>query len=510
MSRSQAYWERRKARELYQELVKAEDAAEELRQAYIKASNEIEAEALHLVKRFQLRNQLTVKDAERLLDEVKDPEDIKALLRQLKKDPKNSAVVAELESQAYAVRIGQLVSLQAAIDAAALTLLGQAESQMAPVLADIGNAMYYREIFAMQQRAGAAFPFSPLDPKRISQILSRRWEGASFSERLWANREKLAKDVKEQLLIGALTGRSPAKMVKEIEQKFSSSYNATRRLVRTEANYLANQLQLESYKDVGVERYIYVAILDLRTSAICRDLDKKVFPLDKAKVGENYPPMHPWCRSTTIAWMPKELLQQLRQSARDPITGDTITVSGDMSYEDWYAERVAENPQALQKEKSIRAIAKDQKQFAEYKELLGQDVPQSVYGFQEIKYNSPERWAALKRQAKTFRAIARKPWSDTFKEKARGTYRAFRAKGYEFSDHALARYLDRSSSKRGVAFGEEDLLAVLARPANYRQPTDGRLVRFYDGLTVIQDTETQEVVSIINSRKTPRKDWIAL
>lgn len=344
MNKPQSYWEKRKARELYEELVKAEEAAEELRQLYIASSREIQEEAVRLARRFQLRHNLSVKEAERLLARAVDPEDITHLIEMLKQDPQNAELAAELESQAYASRINRLGAVQKSIDRVATEIYKQTNSATTTVLQDIGQSMYYKQLFEMQQRAGAAFGFTPLDPDRLMSIISRRWSGQNFSERLWANREQLAAEVKKQLLRGILTGRANRKMAQEIDGRFSVSYNNTRRLVRTEANYVANQLQVESYKDTSVDRYIYVAILDLRTSEICRDLDKKRFLVSNAIVGENYPPMHPWCRSTTIAWMPDQLLKKLQQSAIDPATGETITVPGDMTYQEWYDKYVRDNP----------------------------------------------------------------------------------------------------------------------------------------------------------------------
>lgn len=345
MAKPQSYWERRKARELYEELVKAEDTAEEMRQLYMASSRGIQEEAVKLARRFQLRHNLSVKEAERLLARSLDPGDIKNLIQMLKQDPGNAELAAELESQAYASRINRLMAVQNSVDAVANEIYRRSNAATTAVLQDIGESMYYKQLFEMQQRAGAAFGFTPLDPDRLLGIINRRWSGQNFSERLWTNREQLAAEVKRQLLLGILTGRANRKMAQEIDGRFSVSYNNTRRLVRTEANYVANQLQVESYKDTGVDKYIYVAILDLRTSEICRDLDKKRFLVSNAIVGENYPPMHPWCRSTTIAWMPDQLLKKLQQSAIDPATGETITVPGDMTYQEWYDKYVLKEPE---------------------------------------------------------------------------------------------------------------------------------------------------------------------
>ena len=338
---SRDYWAQRKARELYEQLEDAEAAAEEMRQLYIRASNEIQEKARKIVRRFQLKHGLSAAEADKLLRNITTPEDIDELIRLLRLDPKNADLIAELEAPAYAARLSRLSELQAAVDQVAAGLFNKVRPKMEAVLEKIGLGAYYRQIFGMQKRSGAVFPFLPVDEQRLRQVLNTRWSGQNFSERLWGNTEELAAAVKEQILLSILTGKTQKQMAEAIDGRFSKGSNATRRLVRTEANYVANQMALESYKAHGVNKYIYVAILDLRTSLICRELDKKTFNVEDAQAGFNFPPMHPWCRSTTIAWIPPALLKKLKQAAIDPETGKTVQVPGDMSYNEWYEKYVA-------------------------------------------------------------------------------------------------------------------------------------------------------------------------
>ena len=71
-------------------------------------------------------------------------------------------------------------------------------------------------------------------------------------------------------------------------------------LARTETNYIHNQARLKLYEQLGIDEYLYIATLDLRTSDTCRALDGSTWKLSQSKIGVNYPPMHPQCRSTTI------------------------------------------------------------------------------------------------------------------------------------------------------------------------------------------------------------------
>ena len=107
-----------------------------------------------------------------------------------------------------------------------------------------------------------------------------------------------------------------------------------RRIVRTESAYVANAAQAKAYDEAGIDRYRFVATLDSRTCECCGALDGKVFELAKAKPGTNYPPMHPFCRSTTIADFGGDELEGLERRAKDK-DGNTVKVPADMTYEQW-------------------------------------------------------------------------------------------------------------------------------------------------------------------------------
>ena len=69
----------------------------------------------------------------------------------------------------------------------------------------------------------------------------------------------------------------------------------------TRALPVSNAAALSGYGEAGIERYIFVATLDQKTSEVCAELDGQSFLRSEAKAGTNLPPMHPFCRSTTIA-----------------------------------------------------------------------------------------------------------------------------------------------------------------------------------------------------------------
>lgn len=332
---SARYWEMRRARQMHAELVPVEDAADELTEIYLKASKDLEEQAAKLVDIFATNNKLSQAEARRMLDRVMDPSDIRQIIQELSLDPKNADLVAELESQAYGARLRRLQEAQAAADEAAAKILTRSGTIFDKTLAGVIRKTHADQIFDLHKRAGFAFPYTPVSDQRIEQILRMPWRGANYSQNLWGNTQDLAKRVKRELIESLLTGKSNERMRQGIQEQFGAKASDARRLIRTEASYVSGEIQRQTYEELGVEKYVYVAILDSRTSEICQRLDGKRFPVAKAQAGVNYPPMHPYCRSTTIADLPKDLLHKLERNAVDPETGDLMQVPMDMTYEEW-------------------------------------------------------------------------------------------------------------------------------------------------------------------------------
>lgn len=410
-----SYWEKRKARETYEALELSEEAIAELKKVYVMASKDIADEVQKIARRFQLKHKLTEKDAVRLLSKLKDKNDINRLIQQLKMNPQTAELAAELEAQAYAARINRLMATQSQVDIVTASIFGRAKKKFQFVLQKIGASAYYHEIFGIQKRANAAFGIIPLDDKRVQSVLNRPWSGESYSKRLWKDTDKLAQTVKEQILIQVLTGKKDSDIAKGIAEKFGSGYNDARRLIRTESCYITNQMALEAYKDTGVDKYIYLAILDLRTSKICQSLDKKMFEVKDAQPGKNFPPMHPWCRSTTMAWMPPEILKRLKQRAWDPKTGKSVTVPGDMTYKEWFDKYVKGNEKNASQAKSAPAGNRNltREQYDRYKDRLGDDFPFTYDDFIKLK-SDKAKWAEYKQKYRD--AIKPKPFTDVTDE----------------------------------------------------------------------------------------------
>lgn len=141
-----------------------------------------------------------------------------------------------------------------------------------------------------------------LTRKWVTEAIYKPWYEENFSDRIWSNRSTLVNKLQQGLLRNIAAGEKAQSITKWIEKQMSTSASNAERLVRTEMKHIVEQGTLDAYKEAGVKKYEYVAVLDEKTTKfICRPLDGKIFKLSDAQVGTNYPPMHPNCRSTTIA-----------------------------------------------------------------------------------------------------------------------------------------------------------------------------------------------------------------
>lgn len=389
------YWENRQAQMMYEYMEDAEAVSQELADIYAKASRHLSFEMDEIFEKFMDKHNLTEKEARELLNTLRDSTDIAELKEALAKDPKNAALLAEMESGAYRARIERLEQLQTEIDRMMQQVFEQEKKVTTSHYVDLATNSYYREIYNVQRQVGFQFSFSAVDPKAVAMLLQSEWSGANYSARIWKNTQGLAKEVKEQMIIGLITGKRQEEMAREIANKYATGAFEARRLVRTESNFVNGQMQMAAYEECDAEKYEFVAVLDLRTSEQCRELDGKVFLVKDAMPGKNINPMHPFCRSTTIIHLDDEIVEGLKRRARNPETGKNEFVPASTNYKQWYKQNVANNPKALAAEKMIKNRSSDKKQYERYREVIGKKAGKSLADFQEMKYNKPEEWEGI-------------------------------------------------------------------------------------------------------------------
>lgn len=344
--KNQDYWTKRKANLIYEQMDKAEKQADKFDKVYEEAKVYLDKEINKIFDKFQRDYGLSESVARQVLKTMKDKKDLANLRRMLEarpNDPNIQRLLADLDSPAYTYRMKRLERLSADLDLMRSSIYLSEKQGSDGFYSDLMKDSYYKATFDLQQQTGLAYSFSDLPETEIKRLKAFKWTGEAYSDRIWSNTGALASSVKDELLVSLMTGRSVRDTSQAIAERFEVGKGKARRLVRTESAFFHNQMELLSYEDAEITKYKFVAVLDKRTSHICQQHDNKVYNTDEAVPGVNYPPLHPWCRSTTIAHDDDIDYSKLERRARNPETGKVEYVPADMSYKEWYDKYVAKD-----------------------------------------------------------------------------------------------------------------------------------------------------------------------
>ena len=231
-------------------------------------------------------------------------------------------------------QISRLMVLKRYIRKQTNTIKQYQQTHMERLLINTSALAYNKTIFNISKNIGFVIDFQKMPQKKINKLLHHNWLGSNFYKRIQNNCGKLQDKVESVLTDGILRGKSIDYMAEELTKISHYGKKASEQLVRTEASHFNNQFELEAYKELDIEQYVFLATLDSKTSTACRDLDGKVFPLNKAEEGVNFPPMHPRCRSTTIMYYDQDTLTNLKRRAKTK-NGKKIVLDKFVTYREW-------------------------------------------------------------------------------------------------------------------------------------------------------------------------------
>lgn len=282
------YWERRST-ELMKRLEKGtENTINSLIKAYEQATKNINKEIANIYKNFAKDSGLEKETLMQLLNKKESKQYYKNLLEVINRDITSEDIkkklLAKYNAPAYSYRISRYQALQNNIDVE-LKKLANIEQDITKIrYVDTIKEGYYHNIFDIQKGTGLGFSFAQIDNRTINLMLNENWvDNANFSQRIWNNSEKLGIYLKTNLTADTMSGKSIAKISKELSEFMNVGlYNATT-LVRTEVNHFANESEMLAYEELDIEKYRFIVTLDKVTCGHCADLDNKVFTVKDRK-----------------------------------------------------------------------------------------------------------------------------------------------------------------------------------------------------------------------------------
>jgi len=341
MAKKKQYWANRSEQKLTKVLADAEKTLNLLESQYKNASISINKDIKKLYSQFAGENNISMDRAMELIHGSEYLEWRMTMEEYLKLIDINNdhKLLLELNTLAMRSRITRLEALNAEILANVAILTQEADNRTGELLIrSLENAYYEGMYDEYKDRNPKVYELMSehnvgLSKAQIDRELSIPWSGANYSTNLWNNADYIANKCQQLVAQSIIAGTSIDRLTSEITKQFGKNYRASaKRLLLTESAYIKGQADKLTYEKLGIEEYEILATLDMRTSSICQNQDGKHYPIDDAKVGVNYPPFHPNCRTTTVKYDPKTYGRT--RIARGP-DGKNVTVPYDLKYKDW-------------------------------------------------------------------------------------------------------------------------------------------------------------------------------
>ena len=478
--KNEKYWKKRQEEKLSSILNDAQVASEYVSDIYSKASLYTQSKINGIFEKYRDGHGLSNADAKEMLDSLISDRDYNQIKRILENNPKTKQrkeLLKKLDTPPYQYRIKRLENMQSQLD----KLMNEVYKVEKNVSTDcyINSAFnaYYRNVYNLQKNMNVAYQFDMLDPELIDSMLKSKWSGNNYSNRIWDNTNALAESLKDEMLMGVLTNKTEKEMADTIMNKFAVGAYQARRLIQTESAAMTAFADQQAFKDAGIEKEMFIAVHDSRTSQICQHHDRSIVEIAKAKVGVNVPPLHPNCRSHMIPYI-EGVTDAMKKRQRNPVTNKDEVVDVSENYDQWLKRQQEEHGVDTVNSfmKKTKNASSDRKQYNQYIDVLGKEnVPSSLSKFQDMKYNDSDRFSELKSNK-----IVVEKAKEYAKEITSGKYKLDSSSGY-----SLSNYLNSK-------LGYDALPQVLPENEFKKEISDRQLL--YRGISGTTDKNVEEMV----------------
>ena len=351
MKRSDDYWLKRAEANMDLVQAAADKRLQVIGRAMQEAQQQLTEDAQRIFRTFAGKFNLTDAEAKAALQEPLSRAEFDRLRARIATLPAGKARLAleiRANSGAYAYRISRAEALRDNIAIETARVSQVLEDELTGQLRFTATEGYSRRMFDLQRQTGDAFAVPDIGGMKVA--VDAPWAGKNYSARIWGNRDRLAQELQETISSGFLSGKSNARVAREIRDRFGVAFRDAERLVRTETSYIAGQADLQAYKDLGIEEYEFITALDSRTCKHCAPLDGQVFYVRDARVGKNYPPIHPNCRCTTGMADERPATGQRRGKNAN---GKNVLLPADMNYAEWQDWQLAGAPENVKAWRNI-------------------------------------------------------------------------------------------------------------------------------------------------------------
>jgi SPP1 gp7 family putative phage head morphogenesis protein len=331
---NKTYWQKRQEQKYLAGEKKVNDYYSSLKKSFEQAKREIDKVIRDFVMRYGVENESpSYTDALRKLNKTELGE-LQDFIDKVNEHMGEYDL--EVSNLSIRSRITRYQALQKQIDGILQELYGieyqhKGEQQLKEIYSD----SYYQTWFNIDQYKGFHEEFAQINAVAVEELIKYPFDGADFSTRLWKQKDHMLYQLNEAITTMLIQGKNPKTLSEEFAKKFGNKEFEAYRLLHTEASFVIEQGTQAAYKEDNVEKYQWLATLDMHTCEECQPLDNKIYLVSEGVVGSTLPPRHPFCRCTTVPYYDDMDLSEETRIARSKDKGKSYEVPASVTYEEW-------------------------------------------------------------------------------------------------------------------------------------------------------------------------------
>lgn len=294
------YWTERALQQEHNAQIVADRYMAQIGQSLADYKHQLVSEIEKFYARYAVDNKMTHAEAKQYLTDKERREFKHVTLESFREMALNPDTPTPLlDALGYRHRISRKEALLAEIERLTAELYGKPDGIHDKVTEALSDVYIKGKIHQAKNLAHFGIIEKPiLGVDAVKHKMGSNWSGKTFSTNVWGHEEATYKAISDILNKGLTGGWSIDRMARALPERTGVAYHRADTLVRTETTFYNNLATLDTIKELGGDHYEIVAVLDSRTSEICRIENHEVHSVKEYEPGRTAPPFHVRCRST--------------------------------------------------------------------------------------------------------------------------------------------------------------------------------------------------------------------
>ena len=294
------YWTERALQQEQNAQIVADRYMAQIGQSLADYKHQLVSEIEKFYARYAVDNKMTHAEAKQYLTDKERREFKHVTLERFREMALNPDTPTPLlDALGYRHRISRKEALLAEIERLTAELYGKPDGIHDKVTEALSDVYIKGKIHQAKNLAHFGIIEKPiLGVDAVKHKMASNWSGKTFSTNVWGHDATVYKSISDTINKGLTGGWSIDRMARALSERTGVAYHRADTLVRTETTFYNNLATLDTIKELGGDHYEIVAVLDSRTSEICRLENHEVHSVKEYEPGRTAPPFHVRCRST--------------------------------------------------------------------------------------------------------------------------------------------------------------------------------------------------------------------